>query len=131
MTDETRALLIVAVLLVGASGSVGGVIGRATAPVAPPVVRVVPVPLPAARPVAAPAKPIKPAPPRAEVKPKSEVKRKEQPKPKTRPPVQRKTLPSCAVVKREYARMSWSQQMAEYHRATPEQVAHGRRCLGF
>ena len=51
---------------------------------------------------------------------------------KKRAAVKRKPgLPSCAAVQREYDRMSGAQRMAAYMRATPEQVAHGRRCLGM
>lgn len=38
-------------------------------------------------------------------------------------------LPPCSVVRREAARMTWAQKLAAYSAATPEQVAHGRRCL--
>jgi outer membrane biosynthesis protein TonB len=40
-------------------------------------------------------------------------------------------LPSCSYVKREYDRMNSSQRWAAYMAASSEQVAHGRRCLGF
>ena len=40
-------------------------------------------------------------------------------------------LPPCSVVRREYQRMTYAQQIAAYMAATPEQVAHGRRCLGL
>lgn len=40
-------------------------------------------------------------------------------------------MPSCAAVRREYENMSLTQRLAAYARATPEQVAHGRRCLGM
>lgn len=40
-------------------------------------------------------------------------------------------LPPCSVVRNEYARMTFTQQMAAYISATPEQVAHGKRCLGI
>ncbi len=40
------------------------------------------------------------------------------------------SLPSCASVRAQYNSMTWSQRMAAYAVATPEQVAHGRRCLG-
>lgn len=39
-------------------------------------------------------------------------------------------LPPCSVVRREAARMTWAQKLAAYSAATPEQIAHGRRCLG-
>lgn len=55
-------------------------------------------------------------------------------KPEKRPSIKKQRiarLPSCSVVKREYDRMSHGQRMAAYWRATSEQVAHGRKCLGF
>lgn len=39
-------------------------------------------------------------------------------------------LPSCATVRAQYNSMTWPQRMAAYASATPEQIAHGRRCLG-
>lgn len=39
-------------------------------------------------------------------------------------------LPSCAVVRRQAASMTWAQKLAAYTTATPEMIAHGRRCLG-
>lgn len=157
MTDEARGLLIVAALLLG-GGFVGG---RVTAPAPPAEVRFVHVPVPAvpiAPPVAAPiepaeappaAAPNEPAPPAAapppvEVSPlplptpRPKVEAKPQPKPEKaaakRPratvPATR-ALPSCAAIKREYESMTWAQQMAAYHRATAQEVAHGKRCLGF
>jgi len=158
MTDEARALLIVAALLSGASATTGFVGGRMSVSVPPAEVRYIPIPAPAplvppveAAPVEpaaiappeepAPAAPIEPpaviaapvdAKPLPPVRPKIESKTKEQPKPqKSRPPAPKKTLPPCAVVKREYERMSWTEQMAAYRRATAEEVAHGKRCLGF
>lgn len=38
-------------------------------------------------------------------------------------------LPSCAVIRREAERMTWAQKMSAMATATPEQIAHGRRCL--
>jgi len=63
------------------------------------------------------------------VRPKSIV-RPERPKAK---PKRREVvgLPPCSVVRREYQRMTYAQQIAAYMAATPEQVAHGRRCLGL
>lgn len=79
------------------------------------------------------------------VKPSAAAKRETTPIPKPRPPkaivapekkraaVARRApgLPSCAVVRREYDRMTTAQRWAAYMRATSEQVAHGRRCLGM
>lgn len=148
MNEQARAMLIVGALLSGASFSAGGVAGRMTAPVpvpTPPEIRYIPIPAPAAtlvapapapvleeKPEPAPVAPVeaKPLPP---VKPKADVK----PKPKPEPPPVRKpravrpSLPSCDVIKRAYNRMSYVEQMAEYRRATAEQIAHGRRCLGM
>lgn len=41
------------------------------------------------------------------------------------------SLPSCSRIRAEYNRMSLAEKLAAYQRATPEQVAHGRRCLGL
>ena len=142
MTDEARALAIVAALLSGASGSAGFVGGRISAPVPPAEVRYVHVPIPTV-----PVVPIEEAAPLAPVTgplvevnppvptPRPEVETAPKAKPpalaKPRPPAPKKSLPSCAVVQRENARMSWAQKMAAYHSATPEQIAHGKRCLGM
>lgn len=160
MTDEARALLIVAALLSGASGSAGFVGGRMSVPAPPAEVRYVPIPaaaalapaLPDAAPTppaavvpAAPAivppveppaasaapveaKPVPPARPKVDAKPKEPPPKPQKSRP---PPAPKKTLPSCAVVQREYQRMTWAQQMAAYRRATTEEIAHGKRCLGF
>ena len=42
----------------------------------------------------------------------------------------RASLPSCSTIRAQYERMSWAQRWAAYRSATPEQIAHGRRCLG-
>lgn len=42
-----------------------------------------------------------------------------------------KALPSCAEIKRRRDSMTFAEQLAAYSRATPEEVAHGRRCLGI
>lgn len=73
----------------------------------------------------------------------------EQPKPKPKPPLRllpkpekeaaakkprpmvHKALPSCAEVKREYDAMSWPERMAAYRKATTEEIAHGKHCLGL
>ncbi len=151
MTDEARALAIVAALLSGASGSAGFVGGRMSAPVPPAEVRFVALPVPALpaevepiepAPSAVPMPPVSIEPPAASTtpddikplpapRPKVEARPKEQPKPKPRPAALKKSLPSCAAIKREYATMSWAQQMAAYRRATAEEIAYGRRCLGM
>lgn len=153
MTDEGRAILIVAALLSSASGGSGFVAGRVSAPVPPAEVRYVriPVPAPVVVPEPAPVVPIEPEPPAAvapvaepepvapeveavplpQPRPKVEVKPKAQPKPKARPSALKKSLPSCDVVRREYNRMSYAQQLAAYARASAEEIAHGRRCLGM
>lgn len=42
-----------------------------------------------------------------------------------------KSLPSCAEIKRRRDAMTFAEQLQAYSRATPEEVAHGRRCLGL
>lgn len=141
MTDEARALLIVAALLSGASGSAGFVGGRISAPAPVAEVRYVTIPAPvvaplevAPQPPAAPAavEP-EPAAPDLEAKPLPRPRPKVEPpsKPKVRPSALKKSLPSCDVVRREYHRMNYAQQMAAYARASAEEKAHGRRCLGM
>lgn len=151
MTDEARALAIVAALLSGASGSAGFVGGRISAPVPPAEVRYVTLPAPAPVVVEppAPVAPLELEPPAAPVaaepgpapevesapvpkpRPKIEAKPKAQPKPKARPSTLKKSLPSCDVVRREKQRMSYAEQLAAYARASAEEVAHGKRCLGM
>jgi hypothetical protein len=58
-----------------------------------------------------------------------EAKRSERPRAKIRAKHRTAAMPSCAIIRREYERMSHGQRMAAYMRATAEQVAHGRRCL--
>lgn len=147
MTDEGRAILIVAALLAGAAGSAGFVGGRMTAPVPPAEVRYVTIQAPVVAPE--PVAPIEPVPapppvvsaepepvvPEVEAKPVPKPRPKVEEKPKLRPKPKasalKKSLPSCDVVKREYQRMSYAQQMAAYARASAEEIAHGRRCLGM
>lgn len=154
--NQARALAIVGALLSGASFSAGGVAGRMTAPEpapSPAEVRFVPAPAwavpliepgPAvaieaeappeppesrAPPAITPPADVKPVPP-ANVEARPKVKPKPAPpRPRTAPP--RKPMPSCAVIKREYERMSFTERMAAYSRADAEQIAHGRRCLGM
>jgi outer membrane biosynthesis protein TonB len=178
VTDEARALLIVAALLSGASATSGFVGGRlsvsAPAPevrlirMPPRVVRLLPPEAVAAEPALpeapAPPVPLEPAPPIAEPpvsappvveatplpqprpkveqpKPQPKVQPKPQPKAppkpekeaaakKPRPPAH-KALPSCAFIKREYEAMSYAERMASYYRASPEEITHGKRCLGL
>lgn len=143
--DQARALLIVGALLFGAGNTSGFVGGRMTAPVAEPELRFVHVPVPAiSLPAAAPIDPppaatAEPEPaatpadaepkPLPRPRPKAEVKPKPKPEPPARKP--RKAMPSCAFVKQRYEAMSWPERMAAYKSASPEQVAHGKRCLGF
>lgn len=157
MNDEARAFLIVGALIASVSGSGGFVGGRVTAPLPPAEVRYVPIPVPVAPlaeavPIDPPAPavvepapqvepPVATAPPPIETKPmlpaprpKVEAAPKAKPaaQPKPRPPAAKNTtLPSCAVVKREYERMTSSERWAAYLRADAAQVAYGRRCLGF
>ncbi len=144
MTDELRAFLIYSAVLAGAS-FVGG---RMTAPVPPAEVRYVTLPAPVVEPEPAPVAPLEPpaavvaaepesvapeveAKPAPKPRPKVEAKPKEQPKPKPKASALKKSLPSCAVVKSQFQRMSYAQQMAAYARASSEEIAHGRRCLGM
>ncbi len=152
MTNEARALAIVAALLSGASGSIGFVGGRMSAPVPPAEVRFVALPAPAqvmtpeddpapieglppaeSAPVPKPA-PAAPVAAQVDAKPSrpkaAESKEKAKPQ-KARPAAPKKTLPSCAAIKRGYATMSWAQQVAAYRRATAEEIAYGKRCLGM
>lgn len=151
--DQLKALLIVGALVAGVSGGGGYTAGRITAPAvmpSPPAeiqYRIVEVPVPPAKienPKAGRDAPIDPPPardpkagldqPRAD--PSPVVVRPPTPKhaphgeKKQRRPI-KAALPSCAVVKREYDAMSWGERMAAYRRATPEQIDHGQRCLGF
>src|SRR5688572_10966786 len=57
------------------------------------------------------------------------VKEKEKKKAKAKPKNRGETF--CQRVRREYERMSWAERWAAYKRATPQQVAAGRRCLGM
>lgn len=161
MNDDAKALLICGAILFGAGNGTGFVGSRMTLPAPPAEVRFVHVPVPAALappveaaaieaaaglpaatvpqvepPAAAPPVEAKPLPqprPKAEPKPPP----KAQPKPekeafakKPRAPAKR-GLPSCAIVEREYQRMTMAERWAAYRSATPEQIAHGKRCLGF
>lgn len=127
-SDHIRALVLVGALATG--GSFIGSRGPAPAIPAPPVERLIKLP---------PAAPLGQAhkPPPAEVKPPLPVPRpkievKPKPKPEAKRPRQaKKALPSCEYIRREKARMSWSEQWAEYQKATPAEIAHGKRCLGY
>lgn len=151
MSEQARALAIVGALISGASFSAGVGGGRLTAPAPTPQVELQVVPAasctagtietapalppapvePPAPPAVAPPADVKPAPPaKVEAKPKAKPK-PVVPSPKPRPAPAKRSLPSCAVIKREYERMTWPQKMAEYNRATPAEVAHGKRCLGM
>lgn len=156
MDEQARALLIVGALLSGASSTAGFVGGRMSAP--EPEVRFIHIPVPAISlpadvatvpDAAATVEPQAPAsasvaaqdPPIAETKvetkpvPRPRPKVENRPKPeKKRPAVTTRparSMPSCAAIKREYDAMSWPERMAAYRKATPEEVAHGKRCLGF
>ena len=155
MSEQARALLIYSALLLGVGGGGGFAGGRMSAPVPPAEVRIVTIPAPPAvvippeatlvEPVVpvplpkverdetavSPPVEVKPSPPKIDARPKAVIKPQAKPEAKPRAPAPKKSLPSCAVVKREYQTMSWAQQMAAYHRATAEEIAHGKRCLGF
>lgn len=155
MTDELKFVLIV----LAAWGGVCFTGGRLTAPAPPPaVVRYIPVHVPAPAPLAE-AVPIEPAveptvvptpvEPPAETpapveakplpapRPKVEAPAKVQPRPaRVRlPSVRKSRLPSCAVIKREFDRMTWAQRMARYAKEKQEgnweAIAQGKRCLGM
>lgn len=127
MNDDARGVLAVA----AAAALVGLLaLGRPS-----------PVPLPAPKPAAI-VKPIatkpivnkpgvaetktRPVPARARknvqkrAQPRSTQQRKAQP---------RNALPSCDEVRRIADSLTWSQKMQAMASATPEQIAHGRRCL--
>lgn len=156
--DQARALAIVAALLSGLSGSAGFVGGRMTVPEAEPEIRFVHVPMPALPPPeialiepapqpapvprvqSAPLPPVSSQPemiPLPQPRPKAETKPKETHKPKPeshaakKPRAAKRSLPSCTTIKREYEAMSWPERMAAYRKATPEEIAQGKRCLGF
>lgn len=65
------------------------------------------------------------------IPPIAKPERKERPTIKRQRAATTTRLPSCSHVKREYDRMTAAQRWAAYMAATSEQVAHGRRCLGF
>lgn len=120
--DLARAAVLVGALVTG--GSLVG--NRAPVPSAPPAeVRTFQAP-PAAplaqvAPVVAPPLPA----PRPKITPEAK------PKPKATKPPLKKSLPSCEHIRRERARMSLSEQFAAYQSASAEEIAHGKRCLGF
>lgn len=161
MDDQARAFLIYSALLLGVGGGGGFAGGRMTAPATPFEVRFVHIPvpaisLPAESALVEPEDPVPQAPPLASIpiepepvviappaqleekpqlpqpRPKLEAKPKPKPQPKPEPARKpRKALPSCAVVEREYQRMTLAERWARYGKATPEEIAHGKRCLGF
>lgn len=107
-------------------------------PVAPPAAEPTPTPPIEQAAVAPPVEAAPLAPPRPTIDAKPKDKPKALPKPereslakKPRTPAPKKSLPSCAVVQREYNAMTMTQRWAAYRSATPEQIAHGKRCLGF
>lgn len=119
--DHARALVLVGALVTG--GSLVGV-QPGHAPTAP-VSEVRTIKAPPAAPLAklAPVEKVPlPAP-----RPKIEAK----PKPKAEPRPLKKSLPSCAYIRREQARMSFAEQWSAYLNASPEEIAHGKRCLGI
>jgi outer membrane biosynthesis protein TonB len=177
VTDEARALLIVAALLSGASSTAGFVGGRMSVEAPPAEVRLVRMPPRIVRMLPPEAVPVEPVPealappasveaapaiaeppvsappvvqatplplPRPKVEqPKPQPKAQPKPQPKAPPkpekeaaakkprPPAHKALPSCAFIKREYEALSYAERMASYYRASAEEIAHGKRCLGF
>jgi hypothetical protein len=145
MNEQARALLLAGVTLFGAGNGSGYLLGRTTAPAAPVAVKAG-----APSPASAPPKvgdnsPAAPRPKAAAPSPRTvAAPRLKRPAPivQERPQAKKKRttttttprpsgLPSCAVVRREYDSMNTAQRLAAYYRATAEQVAHGRRCLGI
>ena len=133
MNEQARALLLAGVTLFGAGNGSGYMLARNSAPtvaVAPPASPRTGESAPATQPPKAAAPAPKAAPrvqrPAPVVRERPPAKKK-----RTAAPTPRSTLPSCAVVRREYERMNHAQRLAAYARATAEQVAHGRRCLGI
>lgn len=61
----------------------------------------------------------------------SKRKKKRETKAERAKPKRTAFLPSCARIKAQYDRMSLSERWSAYQTATPEQIAHGRRCLGL
>lgn len=114
-TDTARALILAGAILFG-----GGIAtGRMTAPVQPPVKQ-------------------EPAPEQEQKKELPPLPKLVAPKPIMKPERRDRGakskssgLPSCARVKVEYDRMTIAQRWAAYRKATPEQIRHGRLCLGL
>jgi len=110
-------------------------------PITEPPVSAPPAAATSATPAPVEVKPTPPPRPKVEAKPKAQPKAQPKPPPKPekdaaakklRPPAPtNKALPSCAVIQREYDAMNYSQRMSSYFSATPEEIAHGRRCLGL
>lgn len=87
-----------------------------------------PAPMPAATPTVAQPAQATPEPARKKA---AQRPARAAPKAKQKPAQKKRAASFCDVVRREYARMTWAQRMAAYSRATPEQIAAGRRCLGL
>lgn len=106
----------------------------APAPVDPPAISEPPNVMP---PVPIETAPLPPPRPKVEAKPKPQPKpapkhEKDASARKPRPVLPaKKPLPTCAAIQREYDAMSWPERMAAYRRASPEEIALGKRCLGF
>lgn len=143
MNEQARALLLAGVTLFGAGNGSGYLVARSTAPataVAAPVVVTAPrtgdnSPATLVQKAATPAPRTAAPPPRVRT-PAPVVRERPQAKKKRVTPTTTTAprpsgLPSCATVLREYNRMNHAQRLAAYARATSEQVAHGRRCLGL
>lgn len=122
-------LLALAALIVAASGT-----NRTAKEPTPPVITK-PEPPPEAKPVAVPK--AKPAPlpklraPAPIMREHKKTRRKRAEKKLERKIKARPRMPSCAAIRSAYNRMDWSAKMAAYRRASAEQIAHGRKCLGL
>ena len=72
----------------------------------------------------------RPRPPAAITRPERKAAKKQPRRAENRPVIRRAGLPSCSAIRRQVENMTWAQKMAAYATATPEQIAHGRRCIG-
>lgn len=125
---EARALLMVAALLSGASGSAGFVGGRISAPVPPAEVRIVTVPAPVDAAPTEPKLPAVAAPAEAKPPPKVEAKPKPQAKPQPKPEKAVARKPRAVVNRQRKPTTSECAQMHQYGRSV---VKAGGRLRGY
>lgn len=117
--DHARALVLVGALVTG------GLIGGHTPPVPVSEFRIIKVP---------PATPLAKLAPVERVPlpvPRPKIEAKPKPKAEPKPRALKKSLPSCPDIRRKQASMSFAEQLSAYRNASPEEIAHGRRCLGI